>query len=409
MSAPEKNMSVVGRRASRSPWSIIGASVVIILVAVGCGNEVDTAAEPAAPTSTSEEGPAAGPATEDGGSAQDGSPGDRGEGDATAADSSTGECEGAEALAGEQLEIGIPFGPGGYDQQGRIIGGALGERFGITPVVVNEPGAGGLVSLNKHITTDPEELRIQYAQIVGAAAAQLAEAEGALHLSLEEWPWLGQVQVDPQLVIAGADSGHESLEDVFSIEETPKFASYGPGSVEFLNANILGTVYDSEVDIVTGFPDTGDIIASLIRGDVDAFSLSVRSLLPSIEAGDTVPLALMTREPVEELPDVPLITEFVEEGSEEAELLKSHLDLLGVGRAFAAVPGADEDVVDTLECMLSEVLHDEEVVALIEQEEGNHVAYLSGEQVQEAVETVTSSSGRYVEMLKEYAAASTRR
>ena len=379
---------------SRRRWRTASTALVLCLAALACGSEGGEAEGEAPAGSTGTPAVDATPeATATAEAATEDEPGAQTE--ATAAS-----CEGAERLAGEQLEIGIPFGPGGYDRQGRIIADALGRKYDVTPVVLNEPGAGGLVSYNTHVSTNADELRIQYVQVVGALASQLAGAEGAAQLQLAEWPWLAQVQVDPMLVIAGADSELESLEDVFAVEPAPKFGSYGPGSIEFVNAKILGRLFDSEVDLVTGFANTGEIIQSLVTGDIDAFSLSVRSLLPSIQAGDAIPLVLLTREPVEELPDVPVITELAGQAADDA-VLQSHLDLLEIGRAFAAVPGADEETVEVLRCMLRDVLDDEDVVAAIEQEEGNHVAYLPGPEVQELIAAATDSDEEYVAVLEE--------
>lgn len=304
-------------------------------------------------------------------------------GDAATDAEAAGGCPGAAELEGERLEIAVPFAAGGgFDRQARLIGDALDEHFGVTPVVVNETGAGGLVSLNQHATADPEDLRIQYVQTPSSLAAQVAGAQGAT-FSLQDWPWIAQVTSDPQLAVASPDSGFTSLEDAFGGEQPPRFGATGPGGIDYLHAQVLPAVFDSEVDLITGMGSTDEAVLSLVSGDIDAYVLSTRALLPAVEAGDVVPLALIG-EQQENAPDVPLLRDLVEEGTEEAQLVETYVGLIEIGRAFAAVPGASEERVETLRCMLETAITDESVVAAFE-EGGDFVDYASGEEMQESV------------------------
>ena len=372
------------RRAARL-WAC--AAVLLSLMAAACGGDGETPAEPEVEQTAGGDTTAPEPT------------GDATAGAEAATEAAAGSCEGAAELEGEQLEIAVPFSAGGgFDRQARIIAEALSQEFGVTSVVVNETGAGGLVSLNQHTTTDPGTLRIQYVQTPSSVAAQLAGAEGA-QFSLEEWPWLARVMIDPQLAVASQQSGYTSLEEVFGGEQPPRFAATGPGGIDYLHAVFLPAIFNSEAEVITGFGSTEEVVLSLASGDVDVYVLSERALTPAIEAGDAVPLAMLAREPSENLPDVPLVSELIEEGSEEAELLDNYVNLLEIGRTFAAVPGADEATVTTLGCMLETVLTDPEVVELLEAE-GDMVSYAPGPQVQESVSQAVDAGGRFVELLE---------
>ncbi len=357
-------MSVTGKGTSMAEpgrpglrWKFLCGAVIPSLLAVGCG---------AGDTDSGEDSGGAGT-------------------DAEAA----AECPGAAELEGERLEIAVPFAAGGgFDRQARLIGDTLDQHFGVTPVVVNETGAGGLVSLNQHATTDPEELRIQYVQTPSSLAAQVAGAQGA-DFSLEEWPWLAQVTTDPQLAVASPASGFTSLEDAFGGERPPRFGATGPGGIDYLHALILPAVFDSEAEVIAGLGSTDEAALALASGDIDAYVLSTRALLPAVEAGDAVPLALIGENP-ESAPDVPNLRELIEEGTEEAEVVETYLNLVEIGRAFAAVPGAAEERVETLQCMLETAINDEKVVEMFEQG-GDFVDYASGEEMQESIVNTLSS------------------
>ena len=381
--------------SSKRRWIALCAAMILTLLAAGCGGggeeaePADTAAEPTAGTAAPGTGePGTGePATGDATTPADG---------ATAAAG----CEGAAALEGEQLEIAIPFPPGGgFDRQARLIGDALAEEFGIVPVPVNETGAGGLLTLNQNVTTDPEKLRIQYVQTPAAVAAQLAGAEGA-NFSLEEWPWLARVTIDPQIAIASTESGFETLQDAFSAEQPPRIGALGPGGIDYLHAQVLPALFDSQADVVTGFGSPAEAVLSVTNGDIDMYVLDERALLPAVEAGDVVPLAHIAREASDNLPDLPVITEIIDQGSEGADLLDDYLNLIEIGRAFAAVPGASEERVETLRCMLEVVLTHPDVVSDIEQP-GDQMAYLPGEEMQASIEEAMQAGEEFVGLMEQ--------
>jgi tripartite-type tricarboxylate transporter receptor subunit TctC len=330
-------------------WKFLCGAVIPSMLAVGCGANADS-------EDSGEAGTDAGAATE---------------------------CAGAADLEGERLEIAVPFAAGGgFDSQARVVGDALAEHFGVTPVVVNETGAGGLLSLNQHATTDPEELRIQYVQTPSSLAAQVAGADGAI-FSLEDWPWLAQVTTDPQLAVASPASGFTSLEDAFGSDQPLRFGATGPGGIDYLHAQVLPAVFDSEAEVITGFGSTDEAVLALVSGDIDIYVLSTRALTPAVESGDAVPIALIG-ENRENAPDVGSLRDVVEEGSEEAQLIENYVNVIEIGRAFAAVPGASEETVATLSCMLETAINDESVAELFEQG-GDFVAYASGEEMQASV------------------------
>ena len=351
MSVTGKGTSEAGRGRPGLSWKFVCGAVIPSLLVLGCG---------------------ANDSGSDGQAANSGT-------DAQA----SGECSGAADLEGEQLEIAVPFAAGGgFDRQARVVGDALKEHFGVTPVVLNETGAGGLVSLNKHVSANPKDLRIQYVQTPSSLAAQIAGAQGA-DFKLQDWPWLAQVTTDPQMVVAGPKSGFTSLEDMFGGDKPARFGATGPGGIDYLHATVLPALFDAKSEVVTGFGKTDEAMLALASGDIDAYVLSTRALLPSVEAGDAVPIAVVG-EQQKDAPDAPQLSDIVKGDSEQTKLAEDYVSLIEIGRGFAAVPGAPKDTVDTLSCMLGMAIQDENVAKLFEQG-GDFVAYASGEDMQKSV------------------------
>lgn len=347
---------------------VLGLALAVLLAA--CDGDADTASSP-------------GDETEDAGTPEDG--GDAGE---TGDDAGTdGDVEAA--TIDFPIDFVVPYDAGGgYDQYVRLIGPYLGDCLGTDVVPQNEPGAGSLLATNQTSIAQPDGSRIQIFNTIGAISAQLAEAEGA-NFDLAEFTWLGRIADEPSAVSVAADSEFETFEDLINADRTVRFVATGPGSNEYIFAQVLATVYDFDVELVTGFAGSGEAQASVIQGDADAHVLSLGSSLGPINAGDMRPLVLVGGESHELVPDVPTVYDFpVVEGQEE--LLDGLVGMVETARAVAGPPGMDEETTQTLRDGLQCALENEEFLQQAEDQERD-VAFLPGEETQELIVEVLNA------------------
>jgi tripartite-type tricarboxylate transporter receptor subunit TctC len=68
---------------------------------------------------------------------------------------------------------------GGYDVFSRMIAPYLAKTLGTTVIVENQPGAGGLIALNRLFTATPDGLQISLSNGTSAAFAQLTGDQAA--------------------------------------------------------------------------------------------------------------------------------------------------------------------------------------------------------------------------------------
>ena len=68
---------------------------------------------------------------------------------------------------------------GGYDVFSRLIAPYLAKTLGATVVVENQPGAGGLLAINKLYAAPPDGLQISLTNGTMAAFAQLTADQAA--------------------------------------------------------------------------------------------------------------------------------------------------------------------------------------------------------------------------------------
>jgi tripartite-type tricarboxylate transporter receptor subunit TctC len=304
------------------------------------------------------------------------------------------------SLEGETVTLVVPFDPGGgYDSYARQLAPKLAEELDAKVVVVNEPGAGGLLAMNKLSSAKPDGTTIEIFNMTGAIGGELAGAEGVQY-KMADFEFIGQLASEPDVVIAAADGVIKSYDDLAAAADKGglRFAATGPGSNEYIDPLVLEEVLGIDNEIVTGFPGSGDAALALLSGNVDAYSRSLGSQLPTITSDDGVPLLVLGSEKVDEFPDVPTMLD-VAEDDEAREILEVHARLLESGRTIATAPGTDEATLEVLREAFAKVVQDPEFVAEGEKA-GRPVTYKPGEEVAATVAELVQPPEAYVSILK---------
>jgi tripartite-type tricarboxylate transporter receptor subunit TctC len=301
---------------------------------------------------------------------------------------------------GETIDLVVPFDPGGgYDSYARQLAPELAKELDAKVVVINKPGAGGLLALNELTSAKPDGTTIEILNMTGALGSALAGADGVQYKP-EDFDYVGQIGTEPDVVIAAADGDIKSYDDLVATAGKGglRFAATGPGSNEYVDPLVLNTALGIKSKIVTGFGGSGEAALSLLQGNVDAYSRSLGSQLPTITSGDGVPILVLGSEKVSDFPDVPTILD-VAKTDEERELLQFHADLLESGRTIAAPPNMDEKRLAELREAFAKVVQDPDFVAEGEQA-GRPVTFKSGEDVQKTVDGLMKAPEAYIDILK---------
>ena len=110
--------------------------------------------------------------------------------------------------AGKTVRMIVGSGTGGgYDMFSRMIAPYLAKTLGTTVIVENQPGAGGLVALNRLYTATPDGLQISLSNGTSAAFAQLT-GDQAARFDLAKFSYLATVGAPPGLWLVGPEFAH---------------------------------------------------------------------------------------------------------------------------------------------------------------------------------------------------------
>ncbi len=306
---------------------------------------------------------------------------------------------GENPFEGEAIDFVVPFDPGGgYDVYTRTIAPFLEECLGARVTVLNEPGAGSILATNKTAIAEPDGTRIQIMNMPGVVSSQVAGAEG-VEFDLKEFSWIGRIAAPAEVVLAGADSELQTLEDLVGASEPVQFVATGPGASDYIAATVFAQAYDIPNKLATGFAGSGEATNAVIAGEADIHIMPYDSELGTMKAGDTRPLVILADEVPQYMPEAPLIADVEAPDADGQELLDSFRTVSETGRSVTAPPGLPEDRLEALREGFTCAMEDQELLDKLDSQQ-RPVNFMEGAEYAELVDEALQPSEAFKELLE---------
>ncbi len=207
------------------------------------------------------------------------------------------------------VTIVVPYSPSGNtDVFTRHVAPYLEEIWGQSVLVDNKPGGGSMIGTAHVANSEPDgqTLLITTSAFVTAPAIQ----ENLPFDSRTDLIPVANVGYVSYILVTNADSGYESLEQfVEESKKAPKFAATaGLGTTTHFAMESF--IADSGADIeVVHYKGGGPAVVSILGKETDIYGSSVSSAGSNLEAGKIRALAVLGKERIAALPDVPATAE----------------------------------------------------------------------------------------------------
>jgi tripartite-type tricarboxylate transporter receptor subunit TctC len=300
-------------------------------------------------------------------------------------------------LAGRTIELVVPFDPGGgYDLYARQLAPELAKRLHAEVIVLNRPGAGGLLATNDVWTSKADGTRIILLNTVGHLGSALAGARGVQYRA-QDFSYIGRISGEPDLMMSASGGGFPSLNDLYHPREKVRAVATGPGSNEYIDAVVLNEALGIDAKIVTGFAGSGEAWLAVMAGYAAYQSRSLSSQLPAVKSGDARPLLVVGEEPVNELPGVPALRDLATDANRH--IIDEHLKLNASGRSLAGPPGMEPATLDALRAAFRDVITDPGYIEAARAGK-RPVDFAGGEEIDRLVDQVLGASPEYVALLR---------
>ncbi|MDB5571201.1 MAG: extra-cytoplasmic solute receptor family protein [Hyphomicrobiales bacterium] len=260
-----------------------------------------------------------------------------------------------------RLVVGSGTG-GGYDIYARLIAPYLTRALDATVVVENQPGAGGISSLNRLYVATPDGLTMSFANGTSAAFAQITEQPG-LRFDLAKFDYLATVGAPPGIWLVGPESPFRTVKDIASAGRKLQWGASGPSDGLGNGAAFACTALKLDCQIVAGYTGSNQAALAVTKGEMDAVYIPESSANNFVKAGQLVALATMARKKSRWFQDKPTIHEAMPLDADAQWLFDFHSGVEDLGRVMILPPGMPKARLAYLQGVVKEVLHNPQLIA----------------------------------------------
>jgi tripartite-type tricarboxylate transporter receptor subunit TctC len=251
---------------------------------------------------------------------------------------------------------------GGYDTYARMIAPYLGKALGTTVIVENQPGAGGLVALNRLYVSDPDGLALL---IMNGGAAVMSQLFGlsTVKYDLAKVGYIGTASSSPWLVLVQPEAPYKSLADLAKKGGVVRWPATGPIDGLSDGAAMVCEAFRIDCHIVMGYKSSSESALAVKRGEMDAIYVSDTSANHYSSAGTVRAIATLSPERSQFFPDLPTAYESMKLTEEQKWWLDMRSSIDALGRLMMTSPGVPPDRLAYLQAAMKKALNDPALLA----------------------------------------------
>jgi tripartite-type tricarboxylate transporter receptor subunit TctC len=316
------------------------------------------------------------------------------------------------SFAGKQIKISIGFSPTGfgYDTYGRLLARHMGKYLSGNPTIVpqNRPGAGSLNLANYLYNAAPKD-GTEIA-IVGRGVAMeplLGGSASQAKFDSTKFAWLGSMNNEVSGFFIRQPGPAANLQEILA-GKALQVGSTGIGGDQHAFTAALNSLLGTKLKAIAGYPGTQEIMLAVERGELDgivgySWGVARSGNKSDLQSGKLKIVMQLALDKHKELPDVPLVTEFVTK-PDDRQVLEMIFSRQSMGRPVVAPPGLDPRVAQALRKAFADAMHDPQFIA-----EGAKIDmelnFVGGAEVQALIERLYQSAPDVVARAQAIAAA----
>lgn len=297
---------------------------------------------------------------------------------------------------------------GGYDTYLRLLARHMPRHIPGRPtiLVVNQPGAGGLLAVNYIGRVAPRDGT--YLTLVSQGLlVHEATGQPGLQVSLKDFQWLGNMSQSSVVSVTWHTTGVRTLADAKLRDVT--VGSTGAGSISVQVPMLLNALFGTRFKIIYGYKGAGEMNLAMVRGELDGRGGNTWASYKTANPDDIknkrfhvlVQIGLRKES---DLPDVPLLSDLVA-GDPIKEPIGRFMSLsLAITRPVAAPPGVPAERVTLLRRAFDATMRDAEFLAEAAKL-GSEIDPMSGEQVQAGVSQIMTMPRNIIDRTQSMIAA----
>jgi tripartite-type tricarboxylate transporter receptor subunit TctC len=210
------------------------------------------------------------------------------------------------------IRIIVPYAAGGFaDLRARQLGMRLDKLLGVTIIVDNKAGAGGVIGTDAIAKAAPDGNTIGMGNLA-PLAVNVSLMKRLPYDPLKDLQPIIMIERAPLILMTHPDSGIKSVTDLIAQAKAKPgqfgFGSSGIGGAHHLSGEMLKMMTGIELTHVP-YKGGGPAATDLVAGHIPLMFELGYSALPNLRAGKLRPLAVTSSKRLAVLPDVPTMAE----------------------------------------------------------------------------------------------------
>ena len=216
----------------------------------------------------------------------------------------------AEPYPSRPIKLVVPYGPGGAgDVIARIVSAQLTSELGVSVVVDNKPGGGGMIGAHAVASAAPDG----YTVLLGNTTEMVVSpylVKSATYETQRDFRPVALAGYLPQLLVANPSIKAGTLDEFIALAKADpgkySYATAGVGST----AHIAGALLERLAGIkLLSVPYKGgaQAVADVLAGNVSIYFSGIPPAIGHVKSGQLVALGIAGTRPVASLPRVPVL------------------------------------------------------------------------------------------------------
>jgi tripartite-type tricarboxylate transporter receptor subunit TctC len=215
------------------------------------------------------------------------------------------------------VKVIVPYAPGGAtDITARIVGDGFQKVTGQPMIVINKPGAYGLLAIEEIVKATPDG----YTVMVGNVSTNTITP--VLFASKMQYDYLKSVTAVTNLIDVPEFLVATTANDfpVKSVPELIAYAKKNPGGIRYGSVGVGSYPHydmayfakragDLDMTHLPNKAGASGMVTDLLRGDIQASFMNVATAAGQVQAGKMRPLAIVSRARLSDYPNVPTMDE----------------------------------------------------------------------------------------------------
>ncbi|OGA50404.1 MAG: hypothetical protein A3F74_27350 [Betaproteobacteria bacterium RIFCSPLOWO2_12_FULL_62_58] len=209
------------------------------------------------------------------------------------------------------IRLVVPFSPGGIsDMIARIVADRLTESLGQPVIVENRGGAGGNVGIELVARATPDGYTLLFFSSPTFVVNPSLRKVG--YDPVGDFIPVAQVASAPNLLVVPPSLPARSVKQLITLARakpgTMNYGSGGSGTSGRLATELFKIAADINI-VHVPYKGTGPAVAALLGGEVQIVFAAVPVVLPHVNAGKLIPLAITSATRSDDIPNVPTMAE----------------------------------------------------------------------------------------------------